>query len=160
MPDSTLWPQSFIDVLVGETPELMDVAGVNAVIDRPLDQTDANGSCGLYVMSWQPPPDAFEIGVNFPTRGNYMYALDFLSKGIDRASARTEMAVVTKRLRTMLYHDEQLQVRLKMLSESSAGVTENYSRMRVIKQDYEMGKLGDTHLAASTTIITVTTENI
>jgi len=160
MADSVIWPQNLVDVLVGETAELLDVIGVTAVTDRPLDEKDANGSVGVYIRNWAPPDDAFEIGVNFPTRGVYTYGLDFLAKGMDRASARGDMAAVTKRLRTMLYHDPALQVRLKALSETTDGVVERYSRMRITRQDYEMGELGGTHLAASHTTITVTTENI
>jgi len=160
MADSTVWPQNFVDVLVGETPELMDLIGSQAVTDRPLDANDSTGSLGVYIRHWEPPEDAFEIGVNFPTRGTYVYGIDIIFKGMDRAHARTQMSLMTKRLRAMLYHDPALQVRLKALSETTDGVTERYTRMRVTKQDYEMGQLGDTHLAASHTTITVTTENI
>lgn len=154
---SVVWPTNVTDVFV---EELGDMVGIEAIIDRPLAEDDASGSLGCFVIRWAPTVDKpYVLGQKAPEVAIYTYGLDLIVKGHDRAEIQAEGGVLTKRLRTMLYHDANLQVRLEALSETTAFGTEKFTRMFVTKQDYRTGTLGGVHIAASTTTVTVETEN-
>lgn len=153
---SDVWPTNVVDVLV---EELLNMEDVEATTSRGLTEDDTSGGIGVYVVSWAPPADAYVIGQADPILNVYTFGLDLMIKALDRAEAATTLSVMTKRLRTMLYRDDDLQVRLKQLSETAFGRTETYKRMRVTRQDYRTGTLGGVHLAASTTTLTVETDS-
>lgn len=153
---SDTWPVNVEEVLV---EELAEMEGIQATINRPLTEEDASHAIGVYVLSWGAPDDAYMIGQPDPVLNVYSFAIDLIVKGMDRALIHAEMATLTKRLRTMLYLDDDIQVRLNQLSEVSFGRTESYKRMRVTRQDYRTGSLGGMSLAASTTTITVETDS-
>lgn len=151
-----VWPTNAIRVFVEELAQMEDIEGA---VDRPLDPNDANKSLGVWAEGWQAPRDAYQIGSNWPILGVYTFKIDLMVKGYDRAETQNTLSLLTKRLRAMLYRDEDLQVRLKQLSETAFGTTERFKVFRVTRQDFSSGQLGDTHIAASTTTLTVETEN-
>jgi len=147
------FPENIVDELV---TSLEDVTGINVVVKRPLRPTDPNGSAGVYAVDWS--PEEYQIGQYDPAVTRYLLAIQTFVKHGDDEEGVGLHSRLAKRVRVMLYRDEELRVRLGTLSTLESGVTERTQRWGVRTQRYLSNELQGTFLYLAVTEMFLETE--
>jgi len=155
----------------GEPPEVVDfpenivaelgvtlatIEEVDQVINRPLRPTDPNGAIGIYAVDWN--PQEYQIGQYDPAVTRYLIAVQSFVKHGDDQQGVALHARMAKRVRVMLYRDDELRVRLGSLSVSEGGVTERLQRWGVQTQRYLSNEVQGSFMYLAVTELWVETE--
>jgi hypothetical protein len=150
-------PLEFPENVVEELATMLaEVTDVDVVIRRPLRPTDPNGSIGVYAIDWAPTDHA--IGQFDPAVTRYKFAVQsFVKHGDDEVGVILH-SQLAKRVRVMLYRDEELRVRLGSLSTDEDGVIERLLRWGVQTQRYLSNEVQGTFLYLAVTELWVDTE--
>lgn len=160
--DDTDFPYNVVELL---KTHLVSLDGVTAVVGRPLWPTDANGSLGVVMLTWGPDNESIEMGLGESpaevTISIYTYVLQFWVKNANEEEGERVHAEVSKRLRRMLYRDNDLRLALRALSFSSDGSTERLKTWAVTGQRFSNNQLTDkTFIFLSVTEFQVQTETV
>src|SRR5687767_9909416 len=99
------------------------------VFKRPLEGGDPNASVGITAIDWQ--PGEYVIGQYDPAVATYLYVIQGFIKHSNTAEGIALHNKLAKTIRTMLYRDADLRVRLGALSVTSLGATERTQRMGI-----------------------------
>ena len=130
---------------------------IDAIIFRDVELDDPSTSLGIKVSTWD--GGEFCIGARYPDFADYNYSLELIVRGAPRSAVVIRHAQLTKKLRAMLYQRPALYLRLPLLTDTSFGITEKFSRLTIGKQTYESGATGNAFIAVSNTTLTIRTEN-
>lgn len=150
-----VWPTMVLPVLAEEIADA--VPEIEAIAFRTIELDDPATSLGITVKSWD--GQEFCIGARYPDFADYQYQLELIVRGTPRTAVVIKHAQLTKKLRTMLYQRPALYLRLPLLTDTSFGITEKFSRLTIGKQLYESGVTGNAFIAASDTTLIIRTEN-
>ena len=137
----TAFPAAVIEVLEDELPNHFPDY---EILTRPLAQTDPALSVGVFATDWRPEPGSEEIGGLQPTINNYLIRLQAMTKNTDRQEGRANASTAGSLLRTMLYRDPTLRVRLTQLQYEAMGGVERLQRYGVQTQRFLNNELRGT----------------
>lgn len=132
------------------------LTGVDHVLRRPLRPTDPTGSMGVYPVSWN--PDGYQIGQYDPAVTRYKIAIQSFVKHGDDEQGVILHSQLAKRVRVMLYRDDELRVRLGSLNTVDGGAIERLQRWGVETQRYLSNEIQGSFLFLSVTEMWVETE--
>lgn len=147
------FPENIIEELAISL-DLLD--GIDKVVKRPVRPTDANGTAGVYAVDWS--PEDYQIGQYDPAVTRYLIAIQTFVKHGDDEEGVLLHGRLGKRVRVMLYRDDELRVRLGSLNTQELGVTERTQRWGVRTQRYLSNELQGTFLYLAVTELWVDTE--
>lgn len=149
------FPNNVVDVL---TEELGAVEGVEHVAKRPLNPPDPNMSIGVYALDWI--PQGFEIGQYEPVLATYNYALQAFVKHANEEEGILKHTLLSKLVRSMLYRETSIRVRLGALTETSLGIKERTQRWGVRQQRFISNEISGQFLFLSTMELWLETEAV
>lgn len=150
-------PMDFPENIIEEIKvSLLEMEGVDHVIRRPLRPTDPTESVGVFAMSWS--PEDWQIGQFDPAVTQYLIAIQTFVKHGNEEEGVTAHARLAKRVRVMLYRDDDLRLRLGTLSAVEDGLTERTQRWGVRAQRYLSNELQGNFLFLAVTELWVETE--
>lgn len=142
--------------------ELMSPSVTAPVLGRPLRSTDPPYCLSVFALDWRPGAE-YEIAADKlgqPLLPRYNFEIQALVRHFDEAIGRTEIAILSKIVRTMLYRDQDLAVALRGLSEQSFGFLERLQRWGVPDQLFYSNELKGQFLYLSTTQLWVEVEAV
>ena len=133
-----LYPEVVVDAIYDEV-QLLDEA--ITALRRPLRPTDPNYSVGIFGTDWQPveheiggPPD--------PSLSRYEVSIQSLVKHAVEEEGQALHTNIAHRLRTMLYRNNDLRVRLgQMRIEFAGGVSEGVTRTGISNQRFRSNEI-------------------
>lgn len=150
-----MFPENVIDTLADR---IITIPGVTGVEKRSLNYTDANGACGITVDEWQ--PDEYEMGTQFflePTLATYTFMVQHLVKHTTQTLGEKAHREVARSLRLMLVRDQDTQVALRSLVDSTDR-TERIQRWAVSGQRFGSNQIEGSFVYLSQTEFVVQTE--
>lgn len=149
------FPTSIVDALA---EQLALTTGAGKVLRRPLRPTDPDQSIGVIAADWV--PNEMVIGQHDPAVGTYLFQVQAFVKHTDEEEGRDSHANFAQVIRSMLYRDAGLRVRLAGLSHAADGLLERVQRWGIRQQRYASNEVDGQFLYLSTTEFWVETETV
>jgi len=149
------FPNNVVEVL---SDEFGSIENLQYVLKRPLNSTDPDMSIGIYALDWV--PQSFEIGQYEPVLATYHYALQAFVKHANEEEGILKHTLLSKLVRSMLYRETSIRVRLGALSETSLGIKERTQRWGVRQQRFISNELEGQFLFLSTMELWLETEAV
>jgi hypothetical protein len=115
------------------------------VVRRPVRNGDPDKTYGIWPWDWNPDEQSFEMNSGQskePTLQRYLIRMQTLVKYATEEEGREVATVDAKILRTVLYRDADLQVRLGDLTEDLLGTRERLQRWGVRTQRFMNNQVG------------------
>jgi hypothetical protein len=139
---------------------LIGVDGIDGIVARSLNTTDANGMLGISPDDWAPLDVEMTGDSPFePTVQRYTISLQHIVKHANEEEGQRIHREVAKALRLMLYRDPNFQVSLRGLFVREGTRKERTQRFFITDQRYAANQTGTTtFLYMSVTNIAVETE--
>jgi hypothetical protein len=137
-----VFPNNFVEVMAIVLPGIDDECTLQK---RPLRPTDPNYSIGVYATVWTPNDDSYEIGhlgmsnsagPNESTLSTYQVGIQVLVKDSDTQRALAVGSLLNRRIRSVLYRNNDLRVALSQLYTTEDGVTERLKRWGIRSQRF------------------------
>jgi hypothetical protein len=166
--DNAVYPNNVVEIIATRAALLDDEPDPNnrvVVLKRPLRNTDPIQSIGVFGTQWTFDPDSFEFrgtpqhGPSEPTLQRYTLGLQAFVKDMDEVRGLYTHSVLTKMIRSMLYHDDPLRVALSALSVSMDGSTESTKRWGISQTRYLSNEISGEWLYLSTMDFWLETES-
>lgn len=132
----SVFPGNVID-RVSTSLATVDVDAV--VFKRPLRPSDPNYSIGVYAATWVPNADTYEIGhtpTTEATLNNYQIGVQTMIKDGDSERGLNIGTIFARRVRSVLYRDEQLRLALGSLYVQDSVSRESMRRFGVRSQRF------------------------
>lgn len=148
------FPDNAVDALVAALE-----AGVNfegGVVRRPLRPNDPNFMAGVVASMWS--PEEWAIGQYDPAITRYSLQIQTLVRSADEEEGIALHSRLAKRVRVMLYRNEELRLQLGRLSTTEAGVTERTLRWGVSGQRFLSNEVNGSYLYLAVTDVWYDTE--
>lgn len=164
--DDAIFPNNVVE-LISTRFEMMDPEPDPAqrltVLRRPLRNSDPVQSIGVFATNWNPVEDSYEItgrgGSVQPTIQRYNLGIQAFILDMDEERGLSTHSVLTKMIRSMLYHDEPLRVGLVSLSTELDGSTETTKLWGLGQTRYISNEIAGEWLYLSTLDFWLETEN-
>ncbi len=158
--DQTLFPYNAVNLMADRfqtlDPELF-------VCKRSLRESDPVQAIGVYGEYWSPDPDSLEMRgrsiAEEPTLSRYYISIQCFVKDMDEERGAAVHATLSKRVRTMLYHDDVLRIGLHLLTATVDGSTETTRKFGISTQRYLSNELQGSWLYLSLLESWLETEN-
>lgn len=164
--DSSVFPNNIVEIIAARADLLDDEPAPNrlVVLKRPLRNSDPVQSIGVFGTQWTFDPESFEWhggpgGPSEPTIQRYTLGIQAFVKDMDEERGLYTHSVLTKMIRSMLYHDDPLRVALSALSVLMDGSTESTKRWGISQTRYLSNEISGEWLYLSTTDFWLETEN-
>jgi hypothetical protein len=140
-PAPVAFPNNVVEAIEAEIKDLIaaETTEIDTVVKRPLRTTDPHKSVGIYAEDWL--PQDFNIGLAGPAIAQYLFSIMVMCKNTNEEEGLAEHADLSKKVRSMLYRSQSLQVRLAQLQETSSGVLERAARWGVRRQRFMSGEI-------------------
>ena len=106
------------------------------VVRRGTKPSDPAQTIGLRAGGWLPLDDSHEMPSDEPTLSRHNFEVELLVKAVDEADGRRLYADGARRLRSVLYRDAQLRLRLEALSVEELGSIDRFKRLKVVNQTF------------------------
>lgn len=153
------FPNNIVDELVTRTTAVLtDLTG--PVLRRPLRPTDPERSVGIFPVDWNAVEGQMQMGNVGPSLQTYSFRIHLLVKNSNEEEGRALYANDSKKLRTMLYHDQTLKVALGSLTEVVINDhTERLQRWGIRSQRFLNNELSGQFLFLSSTDFWAETQN-
>jgi hypothetical protein len=132
----------------------------HSVVLRRLGTTEPELAIGVFPESLSLTAVSQEIGTNEPTVTQYNLSVQNLVKSADREYAVNVSAVNSKIVRVLLYRSPVIQLGLAGLVEENLGSRERFQRLRVSRQRFMDGRIGQAFMFLTTTDVIVETETV
>lgn len=160
--DTSVFPSNIVQ-LVKTRAKLLD--NDLYVVGRPLRESDPVQSVGVFGIQWVPEESSYEmlgapVGRHEPTVQRYIITVQAFVKDTDEERGLDVHAILSKKLRAMLYRDDPLRVGLLALSVDMNGSTERTKRFGVRSQRYVSNEISGSWLYLSTLEFWLETETI
>ena len=149
------FPENFVDVL---RLHIEDEPDFSFVLNRPLRPSDNNSTAGIYATLWQ--PSEFEIGQYDPAISTYGITIQTLAKNATEEEGIVDHSRLAKKIRIMLYRDEELRIQLGQLKTTNDGLTERTQRWGVQQQRFLSNEIDNQFLYLAVTDMWLETEII
>lgn len=135
------------------------------ITGRPLRETDPVQAIGVFSESWSPEESSYEMrglpsGRQEPTLQDYLITVMGFVKDMDEERGLAVHAILAKRIRAMLYRDEQLRLGLLALTVTMNGSTERTKRFGIRTQRFVSNELNNSWLYLSTLEFWLETETV
>jgi hypothetical protein len=128
---------------------------------RPLQQTDPDGSVGVFALDWMPGEhEMVSLGNAEPTTSTYLIGLHIFVKQANQEEGLLKHAILSKMVRAMLYRWSPLRVRLTALTETYLGMIERTQRYGVRQQRFMSSEVDGSAIFLSTIEFYVETEAV
>lgn len=150
------FPMNIVEVLHDYMKAELDESFT--VLKRPLRTQDPNLSVGIFPNDWVPVANSREMGFAGDTLSTHLVRVHLLIKAGEEQAGRYLSGIHAKKLRTMLAHDADLQLRLGQLSEVSGSIKERAQRFGVRNQRFLNNELTGQFIFLATTEFWVETE--
>ena len=140
--EEAVFPNNFVEILAVVLPGIDEEC---TLYKRPLRPTDPNYALGVYATIWTPNEDSYEmghlgmaysVGPNEPTLSNYQIGIQVLVKDGDTSRALAVSSLLNRRVRSVLYRNDDLRLALAGLSTTEDGVVEHLKRWGIRSQRY------------------------
>jgi len=140
--EDAVFPNNFVACLAIVLPGIHAECSLQT---RPLRPTDPNYSLGVYATLWQPNEDSYEMGhlggtgdsgPNEPTLSTYQVGIQVLVKDSDTPRALAISSLLNRRVRSVLYRNNDLRLALAGLYTTEGSVTERLKRWGIRSQRY------------------------
>lgn len=134
------------------------------IYKRPVRNVDPAQTIGITAAQWLPNEDSYEMrgatqGPREPTLQQYIITVQAFIRDADEARGLAIHSVLTKLIRSMLYHDDPLRVGLQSLfTLDSYGLKERTSRWEVRQSRYFSNELNEDFIFLSNTEFWLETE--
>jgi hypothetical protein len=125
---------------------------------RPLRFTDTNPAIGVYAENWDPDETTMMIGQAEPAASRYNLTIQTMVKGLDEEQARNVHRAQNALMRTVLYRDDSLRLRLLGVSEESEGAVERTTKLGTTGQKFLNSQLQSSFVFMTTTSLYVESE--
>ena len=125
---------------------------------RRLRATDGPYALGMRVATWSHDPATAQIGQVEPGLGYYSVQLQNLVKHMDEEQALRIFDVQCALMRSVLYRDTDLRVRLLGVAEEVSGSSERTKRLFVVRQDFLDNKVSSQFMYLCSTEVRIETE--
>lgn len=149
------FPYNVVDEL---RPSFLTVEGVTDFLTRPLRPSDPDGAVSAFPADWQ--PKEMHIGMHDPSIAHYLYTIQILVKHTDEEEGKRLHAQISKNLRTLMYRDPDLRLRLAQLSETSFGVQERTQKWGIRREDFLANEISGQFLFVSSMELVVDVESV
>lgn len=164
--DTPVFPNNAVD-LIAERAAFLDPDSVDkiTILRRPLRESDPVQSIGVFGSQWFPDEESLEMrsipsGVQEPTLQSYLIAIQAFVKDMDEERGLATHSVLSKMIRSMLYRDEELRLRLRALTVTMQGSTERMMRWGIRSQRFLSNELSGSWLYLSTLEFWIETETV
>lgn len=119
-----------------EQLDITDISpeGQVSVFKRGIASTDPNFSICVFFQVWE--PGDYNIGQEFPVYEKFMIAIQTYCKSSDRDEGEEFNALLTKKVRDILYRDQTLRVQLAALREGEPPNFKRVLRLNVNRTEY------------------------
>lgn len=128
------------------------------VVARPLRPSDQDRMVGIFPTVWI--PQEFEIGQYDPAVTRYMLAIQTMAKNATEEEGIAAHSKLAKKVRVMLYRDEDLRVQLGRLKTTDPVVTERVQRWGATNQRFLANEINGQFLFLAVTDLWLETEII
>lgn len=133
---------------------------------RPLRVADKVKAIGLFPSDWTPDIDSFEFQqpvnprpAGFPTVQSYLIMVQAFVKDMDAERGIRMHSLMSKAIRSLLYHDTPLALGLQSLRVEMDGVAETIQRRHIVRQKYISNEIDGSFLYLSTLQYSIETES-
>lgn len=133
---------------------------------RPLRHTDKVNSIGIFPSDWTPDVDSYEFPqvmesrpAGFPTVQMYLITVQAFVKDMNPERGIRVHSLMSKAIRSLLYHDKPLAVGLQSLRVEMDGVSEVIQRRYISRQKYISNEIDGSFLYLSTLQYSIETES-
>lgn len=159
---SPIFPNNVVSIL---STRLATLDPDLRVYSRPLRDSDARQSVGVFPRDWMPVLDSFEMKAvptpaTEPTLSTYIIMIQAFVKDFDEIHGQAAHSVLSKMIRAMLYRDVPLRVGLAALSVSLSGSVETAKRYGIRRQDFLSNEINEDFLYLSTLEFWLETETV
>lgn len=152
-----VFPFNAVEIIV---PRLQTIDPDVVIVRRALRDSDGTQTIGIFPITWEPDETSLEIGGREPTIQRYPIAIQSCIKETDEEKGIRVHGVFAKRIRSLLYRDQPLNIGLAALSVSMDGGTERISRRRVRNQRFLSGEIGGVFNYLAVTEYVIETETV
>lgn len=152
-----------LDVMIGRLleryPDRKDM-----IVARQLRPNDADLAIGVFPVDWLPVEDSYEMAGRLtgapwePTLSRYTFRLQVMVKDTDDEQGRRRYGIEAKNLRSILYRDQELPVRLRALKETDLESVEQVKRYGIRNQRYLNNEMQGIWLYLAVTDLWIETE--
>jgi hypothetical protein len=149
------FPDNFIDIL---RINLEDEPDFEHVLRRPLRDTDPDRSVGIFPAMWAPTD--FEIGQRDPAVAVYSIQIQTLAKNATEEEGIIAHTRLAKKIRVMLYRDDDLIVQCGRLKTERDSLTERTQRWGITSQNFLTNEIGGQFLYLAVTDVWLETETV
>lgn len=156
MSDLNIYPMNVVDEVAVSLDQYLD--DVVEVLKRPLRPMDPYRCVGIFPTTNEVVQNSLELGGDEPTLQRYNYRVQYLCRHADEVVGRRQYAVDTKIVKTILYRDQALRVRLAALNDESLGFQERFKQFIIGTQRYLNNEINGQFMYLSVTEFTVVTE--
>lgn len=153
--DELSFPHNFADLI---KQHFEDEPDFGVVVGRPLRPTDQNNMVGVFPTVWT--PEDYEIGQFDPAVTRYMLGIQTLAKNATEEDGIIEHSRLAKKVRVMLYRDQDLRVQLGQLKTTDDTVTERLQRWGITNQRFLANEIDGQFLYLAVTDLWLETEII
>lgn len=130
----------------------------HSIVGRAVRVNDPKLTVGITAENTEIVQDSAQIGQLEPAVERHNFAIQNLVQAVKEEDARTIFASKSKIIKAILYRDPQLRVDLQALQDEAFGTIETFKMLKVIRQRYVNGPLGNKWVFIATTDVQVETE--
>lgn len=133
---------------------------------RALRVSDTINAIGVFPSDWTPDVDSYEMQqvmqpkpAGFPTIQTYLISIQAFVKDMEAERAIRIHSLMSKAIRSLLYHDTPLALGLQALRVEMDNVTEVIQRRMIVRQKYLSNEIDGSWLYLSTLQYLIETES-
>lgn len=133
---------------------------------RALRVSDRVNAIGIFPSDWTPDPDSYEMQqpinpspAGHPTIQSYLISFQAFVKDMEAERAIRIHSLMSKAIRSLLYHDVPLALGLQSLRVEMDGITEVIQRRHIGRQKYLSNEIDGSWLYLSTLQYMIETES-
>lgn len=153
------------NVVITLLPFLGEIDGIEALVARPVWNTDPDVTVGITTVEWTPRLESIEIGkpngTAEPTLSQYIYMIQGFIRHTDEVDGLKAHSWLSKRIKRVVYRNPAVAVALTALSVTDEhNITERLQRFGVRAQRFLTNEVQGAFLYMSTLELFVETETI
>ena len=158
-----VFPSNVIQIVAARMHQLWPSTDVKM---RALRVTDKGTAIGVFPSEWTPDVDSYEMQqmpnprpAGHPTIQSYLINVQAFHKDMEPERAIRIHSLMSKRIRSLLYHDTPLALGLQALRVELDGITETIQRRMIVRQKYLSNEIDGSWLYLSTLQYLIETES-
>ncbi len=157
-----VFPSNVVELIVARLKTKYPRTGI---LSRPLRHTDKTQSIGVFPTDWMPDTDSYEMRpeslerpTGMPSIQTYLITIQAFVKDMEAERGIRTHSLMSKAMRSLLYHDKPLAIGLRALRVEMDGVAETIQRRMILRQKYISNEIDGAFLYLSTLQYSIETE--